>query len=64
MNETRVYHGQNKCMEGNQDDTVICETINEGMPGIKLIEIVDYIPILLNHKNKHFTSIMSTIYFL
>ena len=31
-------------MEGNQDDTVICETINEGIPGIKLIEIVDYIP--------------------
>ena len=43
MNETRVYHGKNKCKEGNQDDTVICETINEGIPVIKLIEIVDYI---------------------
>ena len=29
-------------MEGNQDDTVICETINEGIPCVQLIEIVDY----------------------
>ena len=43
FNETRVYHGQNKCKEGNKDDKVICEAINEGKPDIKLIEIVDYI---------------------
>ena len=33
----------NKCKEGNKDDKVICEAINEGKPDIKLIEIVDYI---------------------
>ena len=43
LNEARVYDGQNKCKEGNKDDKVICEAINEGKPDIKLIEIVDYI---------------------